>query len=60
VLSRLQFASPCRKDIRKKWSKNMVKTSTMMRNLLMTKPSKTVEAKKHMNGEIDALFSLTL
>jgi hypothetical protein len=60
VLSRLQFAFSCRKSIRKKWSKNTTKTSTTRRSSLMVGSSMTVEAEKHMDGEIDALFSLTL
>jgi hypothetical protein len=60
VLSRLQFASPCMKNIRNKWSKNMTKTSTTRRSPLMAGPSMAAEAEKHMDGEIDALFSLTL
>jgi hypothetical protein len=50
VLSHLQFAS-----IRKKWRENTVKASITRRIPLMT-----AEAEKHMDGEIDALFSLTL
>jgi hypothetical protein len=57
MLSRLQFSSPCRKSIRKKWSKNVVKTSTTRGSPLTAGPSLTVEAEKDMDGEIDALFS---
>jgi hypothetical protein len=32
----------------------------MRRSLLMVGPSMTAEAEKHMDGEIDALFCLTL
>jgi hypothetical protein len=60
VLSRLQFASPCRKSIRKKWSKNTAKASTTRRSPFMVGPSMTAEAEKHMDGEIDVMFSLTL
>jgi hypothetical protein len=56
VLSYLQFASLCRKSIRKKWSNNMVKTSTTRRSPFMVEPSMPTEVEKHMNGEIDALF----
>jgi hypothetical protein len=48
------------KSIRNKWSKNMVKTSTTRRSPLTVGSSMTAEAEKHMDGEIDALFSLTL
>jgi hypothetical protein len=47
-------------SIRKKWSKNMMKTSTMRWSPLTVGSSMIAEAKKHMDGEIDALFSLTL
>jgi hypothetical protein len=40
--------------------KNMADASTKRRSPLMVGPSMTVEAEKHMDGEIDALFSLTL
>jgi hypothetical protein len=60
VLSHLQFASPCRKSIRNKWWKNMAKASTMRRSSLKVGPSMTAEAEKHTDGEINALFSLTL
>jgi hypothetical protein len=40
--------------------KNMVKASTTRRRPLTTGPSMTAEAEKHMDGEIDALFHLTL
>jgi hypothetical protein len=40
--------------------KNMVIASTTRRNPLMVGLSMTAEAEKHMDGEIDALFSLTL
>jgi hypothetical protein len=40
--------------------KNMAKTSTMRRNALTAGPSMTAEAEKHMDGEINALFSLSL
>jgi hypothetical protein len=40
--------------------KNMVNTSNMRRSPLTIGPSMTAETKKHMDGEIDALFSLTL
>jgi hypothetical protein len=60
MLSRLQFASPCKKSIRKKWSKNTTKTSTTRRSQFMVGSSMTAEAKKYMDGEIDALFYLTL
>jgi hypothetical protein len=52
--------SGCYKSIKKKWSKNMAKTSTTRRSPLMVKPFMPVEEKKQMDGEIDALFSLTL
>jgi hypothetical protein len=42
------------------WSKDMVKTSTMRRSPLTARPSMIAEAEKHMDGEIDALFPLTL
>jgi hypothetical protein len=48
------------KSIRKKWSKNTAKALTTRRSPLMAWPSMTVEVEKHMDGEIDALFSLTL
>jgi hypothetical protein len=38
----------------------MVKTSTTRRSPLMVGLSMIAEAEKHMDGEIDALFSLTL
>jgi hypothetical protein len=60
VLSFLQFASLCTKSIRKKWSKTTVKASPTSRSPLMAGLSMTAEAEKHMDGEIDALFSLTL
>jgi hypothetical protein len=60
VLSHLQFTFSCRKSIRKKWSKNTAKTSTMRRSPLTVGLSMIAEAEKHMDGEIDALFSLTL
>jgi hypothetical protein len=60
VLSHLQFASLSRKCIRKKWSKNMANASTTRRSLLTVELSMTVEAEKHMDDEIDALFCLTL
>jgi hypothetical protein len=60
VLSRLQFASLCRKSIRKKWSKNMVNASTTRRSPLTIGLSMTTEGEKHIDGEIDALFYLTL
>jgi hypothetical protein len=40
--------------------KNTVKTSTTRRSPLMVGSSMTAEVKKHMDGGIDALFSLTL
>jgi hypothetical protein len=40
--------------------KNTTKASTMRRSPLMAGPSMTTEAEKHMDGEIDALFRLTL
>jgi hypothetical protein len=42
--------------IRKKWSKNTMKASTMRRSALTVVPSMTAEAEKHMGGEIDAFF----
>jgi hypothetical protein len=60
VLSRLQFSSLYRKSIRKKWSNNMEKTSTERRSLLMARPSMPMEVEKHMDGEIDTVFHLTL
>jgi hypothetical protein len=60
VLSYLQFVSICRKSIRKNWSNNMAKTSTTKRSQLMVGPFMPMEAEKHMDGEIDVLFSLTL
>jgi hypothetical protein len=60
MLSYLQFASPCRKSIRKKWSKNMMKTSTARRSPLMAGSSMAAEAEKHTDDEINVLFSLTL
>jgi hypothetical protein len=56
MLSHLQFASLCRKSIRKKWSKNTMNASTMRRSPLIVEPSMTAEAEKHMDSEIDALF----
>jgi hypothetical protein len=38
----------------------MAKTSTTRRSPLIAGSSMIVEAEKHMDGEIDALFSLTL
>jgi hypothetical protein len=35
----------------------MVKASTTMRGPLTIRPSMTAEAEKHMDDEIDALFS---
>jgi hypothetical protein len=58
--SRLQFASPSRKSIRKKWWKNIVNASTTRRSPLTVGPSMTAEVEKHTDGEIDSLFSLTL
>jgi hypothetical protein len=60
MLSRLQFVSLCRKSIKKKWSKNTANASTTRRSPLMIGLSMIAEAKKHMDGEIDALFCLTL
>jgi hypothetical protein len=40
--------------------KNTAKTSTTRRSPLMVGSSMITEAEKHMDGEIDALFSLTL
>jgi hypothetical protein len=40
--------------------KNMAKTSTTRRSPLTVRSSMTAEAEKHMDGEIDALFCLTL
>jgi hypothetical protein len=40
--------------------KNTVKASTMRRNPLTAGSSMTEDAEKHMDGEIDVLFSLTL
>jgi hypothetical protein len=40
--------------------KNMTKASNTRRSPLTVGSSMTVEAKKHTDGEIDALFSLTL
>jgi hypothetical protein len=37
-----------------------VKTSTTRRSPLTVGPSMTSEAEKHMDGEIDVLFCLTL
>jgi hypothetical protein len=60
VLSHLQFASPWRKSISKKWSKNTAKASTMRKRPLMVGPSMIAKAEKHMDSEIDALFYLAL
>jgi hypothetical protein len=60
VLSHLQFASPWRKSISKKWSKNTAKASTMRKRPLMVGPSMIAKAEKHMDNEIDALFYLAL
>jgi hypothetical protein len=40
--------------------KNTAKASTMRRSLLTVMPSMIGEVEKHTDGEIDALFSLTL
>jgi hypothetical protein len=40
--------------------KNMMNASTMRTCPLTVGPSMTAEAEKHMDGEIDAIFSLTL
>jgi hypothetical protein len=40
--------------------KNTVKTSTTRRNPLTVRPSMIAEVDKHMEGEINALFYLTL
>jgi hypothetical protein len=40
--------------------KNITMASTTRRSLLTVGPSMTVEAEKHIDGEIDALFCLTL
>jgi hypothetical protein len=40
--------------------KNTVKASTMRRSPLTAELSMTVEVEKNMDGEIDAIFSLTL
>jgi hypothetical protein len=38
----------------------MAKASTTRRSPLMVRPSMTMDAEKHMDSEIDAMFSLTL
>jgi hypothetical protein len=38
----------------------MEKTSTERRSLLMARPSMPMEVEKHMDGEIDTVFHLTL
>jgi hypothetical protein len=58
VLSHLKFT--CRKSIRKKWLNNTVKASTGRTSPLTVGPSMPTEAEKHMDGEIDAVFCLTL
>jgi hypothetical protein len=60
VLSHLQFASFCRKSIRKKWSNNMTNASSGRTSPLTAEPFMLAEAKKHMDDEIDAVFCLTL
>jgi hypothetical protein len=40
--------------------KNTAKASTTRRSLLTAMPSMTGEVEKHTDGEIDALFSITL
>jgi hypothetical protein len=40
--------------------KNMAKASTTRRSPLMAELSMTAEAEKHIDGEIDTLFSLIL
>jgi hypothetical protein len=40
--------------------KNMVKGTTMRRSPLTARPSMPAKVEKHMDGEIDALFCLTL
>jgi hypothetical protein len=40
--------------------KNTMKASTTRRSPLMVGPSMIAEAEKHIDGEIDALFCLTL
>jgi hypothetical protein len=45
-----------KEEVVKKYSK----ASTMRRSPLTAEPSMTVEAEKHMDGDIDALFCLTL
>jgi hypothetical protein len=50
VFSRLQFASLCRKNIRKKWSKNMTNASTTRRISLTAVPSMTAEVENQMDG----------
>jgi hypothetical protein len=46
--------------MRKKWSKNMAKASSTRRSPLTAGPFMIAVAKKHMDGEINTLFSLTL
>jgi hypothetical protein len=45
--------------MRKKWPKNMAKASST-RSPLTAGPFMIAVAKKHMDGEINTLFSLTL
>jgi hypothetical protein len=40
--------------------KNVAKASTTRRSALTTRPSMTMEAEKHIDSEIDALFCSTL
>jgi hypothetical protein len=44
----------------KKWSKCTVKASTGRTSPLTVEPSMLAEAEKHMDGEIDVVFCLTL
>jgi hypothetical protein len=60
MLSCLQFAFLCRECKWKKWSKCTVKASTGRMSPLTAGPSMPAEAEKHIDGEIDGVFCLTL
>jgi hypothetical protein len=52
MLSHLQFASLCRKNIRIEWSNGMVKASTGRMSPLTVKLSMPTEAEKHVDTEM--------
>jgi hypothetical protein len=60
VLLHLQFVSPCRKSIRKKWWKTWQMLQLWWGAHWQSGHLWQRRRKKHMDGEIDVLFSLTL